>query len=79
MTPDRGDADRPRYPLAERATAVVLILVMLSLAAMALAAWRPAWIDWVPLELQVWSIVALLSVALVLVSVVALLHTRARS
>jgi hypothetical protein len=68
--------NEPRYPVLERIAAFVLVLVLLSLAAMALAAWQPAWMGWLPLDLQVWGAAGLLTVALVLVSAVALLQTR---
>ena len=67
--PDRGGR---RILLLERATAVVLLIVLL----MALAACRPEWCARVALNVQVWFVLALLTAALVLVSVVALLHTR---
>jgi hypothetical protein len=54
----------------------VLLLVLLALGWMVLAAWQPAWAEWAGLEVQVWLILALLTLALVLVSIVALLHTR---
>jgi hypothetical protein len=68
--------NEPRYPRLERITAFVLVLVLLSLAAMALAAWQPAWMGWLPQDVQVWAAAVLLTVALVLVSAVALLQTR---
>jgi hypothetical protein len=66
----------PRYPLLEGCTAVVLVLVLLSLGWMALGAWWPGWGAWVALPVQVWAVTGLLAASLVLVSVVALLHTR---
>jgi hypothetical protein len=63
------------YPWLERITAFVLLLVLLALGWMVLAAWRPEWGDWVALEVQVWLAVGLLTAALLLVSLVALLHT----
>jgi hypothetical protein len=65
-----------RYPLLEGVTAVLLVLVMLSLGWMVLAAWQPGWWAWVPEGAQVWGAVALLTAALGMVSLVALLHTR---
>ncbi len=76
MSQDPVRQIEPRYPFLERLTAFVLVLVLLSLGAMALAAWQPTWIAWVPLALQVWGATVLLAVALVLVSAVALLQTR---
>jgi ethanolamine permease len=69
--------DGPRYPLLERTTAVVCLLVLLALAWMALAAWRPEYSQWAALPVQVGLVLALLTAALALVSLVALLHTRA--
>ena len=71
--PDRGGR---RILLLERATAVVLLIVLLMVGWIALAACRPEWCAWVALNVQVWFVLALLIAALVLVSVVALLHTR---
>jgi len=62
--------------LLERVTGVVLVLVLLSLAAMTLAASRPDWADGVALEVQVGVVLVLLTAALVLVSAVALRQTR---
>ncbi|HEX5271790.1 MAG TPA: hypothetical protein VFW33_14935 [Gemmataceae bacterium] len=67
---------KPRYPLLEGVTAVLLILVLLSLGWMALGAWQPGWTDWVPQAAQVGAAVILLAAALGMVSLVALLHTR---
>jgi hypothetical protein len=64
------------YPWLERATAVVLVLVLATLAWMVVATWRPDWNSWLALELQVWVVLGLLTAALLLVSAVALLHTR---
>jgi hypothetical protein len=51
--------------------------VLLALGWVALAAWRPEWSPWVALPVQVGLVLALLTAALALVSLVALLHTRA--
>jgi hypothetical protein len=72
----QGQADRPRYPVLEGITAVILVLVLLSLGWMALGAWQPGWTAWVSEEAQVWGAVALLMASLGMVSLVALLHTR---
>ena len=74
MSTDKGSS--PRFPFLEGVTAAVLVLVMLSLGWMLLAAFQPALSAEVPLSTQVGVVVALLSTALVLVSLVALLHTR---
>jgi hypothetical protein len=65
-----------QYPWLERITAFVLLLVLAALGWMVLATWRPEWGRWVALEVQVWVVLALLTAALALVSIVALLHTR---
>jgi hypothetical protein len=81
MNPDKpptdvAERDAPGYPLLERITAFVLMLVVAALSWMVLAACYPAW-DWrLSLDAQVGLVLAVLTVALVLVSVVALLHTR---
>jgi hypothetical protein len=76
MNSDDAPTDGPRYPLLERATAVVLLLVLLALGWMTLAACRPEWAGWVALDVQVWLVLVLLTAALILVTIVALLHTR---
>jgi hypothetical protein len=75
MNAERPSTPEPRYPVLERITAVVLVLVLASLAWMAVGAWQPDWTANL-LEAQAWGAVVLLSSALILVSVVALLHTR---
>jgi hypothetical protein len=73
------NTDKPaaaQFPLLERVTAVVLVLVVAALGWMALAACFPGW-DWgLSLDVQVGLVIALLTAALALVSIVALLHTR---
>jgi hypothetical protein len=79
MSPDqpRPDGDGRRFPWLERATAAVLALVLLALGWMAVAACCPEW-DWrLSLDAQVGLVVALLTAALGMVSLVALLHTHA--
>jgi hypothetical protein len=67
---------RPRYAWLEGITAAVLVAVVLSLGWMVLAAYQPEWVSWGSTEVQVIAVSALLLAALVLVSIVALLHTR---
>ena len=63
----------------EYVTGVVLALVLAALVWVLMAAYRPA-IDWGLTEKQqVLAILSLLTAALTLVSVVALLHTRRRT
>jgi len=76
MNTDTPAPGTPRYPLLERATALVLLLVVLALGWMALVACFPEWDGPLSLDVQVWIAVGLLTAALVLVSLVALLHTR---
>jgi len=65
-----------RFPLLEWLTTAVLLLVLLSLCWMVLAAAWPEGTEAATLDVQVWIVVVLLSAALLLVSIVALLHTR---
>jgi uncharacterized membrane protein YcjF (UPF0283 family) len=73
---DEKPPSQPRFPLLERITAAVLLLVLAALGWVLVAAYQPDWIGWATAEVQVIVILALLTAALVLVSVVALLHTR---
>jgi hypothetical protein len=61
--------------LLERITSAVLLLVMVAVVWMLLATYHPA-VGESATQLQVILILVLLTVALILVSVVALLHTR---
>jgi hypothetical protein len=61
----------------QRITALVLWAVLFSLAWMVCAAYRPETLRLPSEELEIIIVVALLLTALILVSVVALLHTRA--
>lgn len=60
----------------EKLTALVLIAVMFALGWIVLVSYQPDWLRLPWPEVEVILIIALLSLALVLVSVVALLHTR---
>ncbi len=62
--------------LLERAATGLLMLVLAALGWMIIASYLPQWARLENLELEVFLIVALLVVTLLLVSVVALLHTR---
>jgi hypothetical protein len=62
--------------LLERATAGLLLLVLAALGWMIVASYNPDWGRLASLELEVVLVVGLLLAALVLVSVVALMHTR---
>jgi ethanolamine permease len=87
LGPTRPGADEPAGPtlpprrglirtLAEGVTAAVLVLVLAALAWMVLAAYRPETFGLASVEVEVVAVLALLGVALVLVSAVALGHTR---
>jgi hypothetical protein len=65
------------FRLLEGATAVVLLLVLATLLWMVAAAYLPGWAAWARAEVQVVAVVVLLVSALLLVSAVALWHTRA--
>jgi hypothetical protein len=60
----------------ERLTAVVLVIVILAVAWMVLVAWQPDWLRVWSEEVEAVLVLVLLTVAVGLVSVVALLHTR---
>jgi hypothetical protein len=77
-----GQPSRERPPAGrlarflERVTAAVLVAVLVILAWMLLTAYQPTWVrlPWPGVEIAL--VIALFTAALVLVSVVALLHTR---
>jgi hypothetical protein len=74
-----SNADRPERPplrWLERATAAVLVVVVVAMCWMLVAAYRADWLRLPSEQAEVIVMVVLLSVALGLVSVVALLHTR---
>lgn len=62
--------------LLERATAAVLGAVVAALGWIVLLAYQPQWLRLPSLELEVLLVLGLLGAALILVSLVALLHTR---
>jgi hypothetical protein len=62
--------------LLERATAGLLVLVLAALGWMIIASYAPEWGRLGSLELEVILVVTLLLATLLLVSIVALLHTR---
>jgi hypothetical protein len=64
------------YRLLERAAGILLLLVLAALAWMIAAAYVPEWGRLATLETEVILIIGLLLAALLLVSLVALLHTR---
>jgi hypothetical protein len=70
------DPAAPRFPLLEKITAVVLVLVVLSLGWMVMVANAPSLARLPSAEMEVLIVLALLLAALILVSLVALLHTR---
>ncbi len=60
----------------DRAASAGLVLVLLSLVWVVVAAEQPGWAAWPDLEVQVLVLLGLLTTALLLVSAVALRHTR---
>lgn len=62
--------------LLETLTALVLLLVLATTAWMALAAYWPDTFALGPTSLEVIAVIVLLTIALLLVSIVALVHTR---
>ena len=64
------------YRLLEQTASSVLFLVLAALGWMTVAAYFPEWGRLASLEVEVIGLVGLLLAALLLVSVVALLHTR---
>ncbi len=71
-----ADASRPAFRILEYVTAGVLLLVLGGLGCMTAVAYWPVAGDTVIPDLHVIGAIVLLLAALVLVSVVALLHTR---
>jgi hypothetical protein len=75
-----NDAPAPRKTSAlswlEPVTGVVILLVLAALAWMVAAAYAPELSSWAAPDVQVILVLALLTAALFLVSIVALLHTR---
>ena len=65
-----------RFSLLEQLTALVLLLAILAVGWMVLTAYQPNVLRLPSVELEVLLMVALLAAALLLVSVLALLHTR---
>jgi hypothetical protein len=79
MTPENNSRLEPSnrlYRVVEQIASAVLLLVLAALGWIIIAASSPAWGRLASLELEVIGIVALLLAALMLVSVVALMHTR---
>jgi hypothetical protein len=74
--PENPPPNGRHFRLLERVTAGVLLLVVALLGWILLAAYQPEAARWAAEEVQVLVALGMLSAALVLVSVVALLHTR---
>jgi len=74
----RGDPEPASFLIRalERITGLVLLLVLAVVGWLTLAAYRPEWGRVGRLEAEVAAVVALLAVALALVSLLALVHTR---
>jgi hypothetical protein len=64
------------FLLLERVTAAALVAVLLSMGWMVLVVYVPACGEIVSTEVEVLIVIGLLTTSLILVSVVALLHTR---
>jgi ethanolamine permease len=73
---DQPTQARSRFAWLEKLTAAVLLLVVAVLGWILLAAYLPDWAGWAAGELPVVLVLGVVAVALLLVSVVALLHTR---
>ena len=76
--PDERQRDSTSLPLLERGTAVVLVLVLAALGWMAVADLLPGSWRLLSLRAEILGVLGLLTTALLLVSVLALLHTRDR-
>jgi len=81
MKPDANDSPRRtngtrHFFLLEAVAAAALILTMLSLVWMMIVSYEPTWLRFASVEAEVIVVVALFVAALLLVSLIALLHTR---
>lgn len=72
----KADKSNTSYLWLERLTAMVLVLVILAVGWMMVADDVPDWLRLPSVEAEIVAIVALLSVALALVSGLAILHTQ---
>jgi hypothetical protein len=75
-TPAPAPTGRSWFWWLERLTEGVLLGVVVALGWVLLAAYQPGWASWASEEVEVAAVLVLLTAALGLVSVVALLHTR---
>jgi hypothetical protein len=81
MKPERerktmNPESEPPSRLLEQFTAVVLLAIIIALGWIIVMAYAPAWLRLPSVEIEIVIILVLLAAALLLVSVVALLHTR---
>jgi len=67
---------QPRWTILEWLTAAVLVAVVLALVWMIVAAYQSEWLRLPSLQAEIIIVLVLLGSALLLVSVLALLHTR---
>ena len=67
---------RPASRFLEQLTAAVLLAVVIALGWMIVVAYQPAWFRLPSVEMEIVIVLVMLGTALLLVSVVALLHTR---
>jgi uncharacterized membrane protein (DUF485 family) len=77
IPPASNDLEKKSASWLERATVAVLILVLVALAWMVTVAYQPTWLRVVSEEIEVGVVLGLFVAAILLVSLVALLHTRA--
>jgi hypothetical protein len=71
-----GSPGKPEFLLLERVTAGVLLLVLVAVGWMTWASYFPEWGRLFPVEVEVILVLGVLTAALVLVTVLSLLHTR---
>jgi hypothetical protein len=67
---------KPPWRALEHLTAVVLLAVIIALGWVVGVAYQPGWMRLSSVEWEIYIILVLLAAALLLVSLVALLHTR---
>ena len=71
-----SQAAKPRWRALEQLTTVVLLAVVIALGWVVVVAYQPAWLRLPSVEWEIYIILVLLAAALLLVSLIALLHTR---
>jgi drug/metabolite transporter (DMT)-like permease len=76
MNKDRSPEEKSPVAWLERVTAAVLLAVVAALGWVLVVAYQPDWLRLPRPEVEIIIILVLLGAALLLVSIVALLHTR---